>query len=79
MAPERLEPVAITDRGGKLGRDKDSVSQRLAQSLDAGDFVDSRPDDREVEAIGGADIAVQYLSDVEREVDFRNRLAGLGS
>ena len=75
VTPERLEPVAVADRGGKLSGDKDSVSQRLAESLDARDLVDRRADHREVEAIDGADVAVEHLADVQGEIDVANRFA----
>ena len=42
--------------------------------LDARNLVDRRADDCEVEAIDGADIAVEHLADVEREIDDGNGL-----
>ena len=75
VASESLEPVAIADRGGELRGDQDPAPQRFAQSLNARHFVDRRPDHREVEAIDGADIAVQHLADMQRKIDVANRFA----
>ncbi len=62
MAAERFEAaLAARSRSGEFGRDENRAPQRLAQSLDAGDFVDGGTDDGEVEPIGRADIAVKHF------------------
>src|SRR4030095_1952465 len=60
-----------------LGGDEYLAAQRLTQGLYSRDFVDRRPDHREVEAVDGADIAIEHLPEMEREVDRGNRLTGL--
>ena len=77
MVAERFETAAVADHRGKLGGEEHPTPQGLAQGLDARGFVDRRPDYREVEAVDGADIAIEYLAEVEREIDRRNWLAGL--
>ena len=68
MISERLKKASVADDGGEVGGDEHLAPQRLSQGLDARDFVDRRPDDGEVEAIHGADIAIEDLAEVEREV-----------
>jgi hypothetical protein len=77
VGAERLETAAVADHRGKLGRHEHLATQGLTQGLDARDFVDRRPDYRKVEAVDGADIAIEYLPEMEREVDRGNWLAGL--
>ena len=79
LAPifERLETAVIADHRSKLGRDEHLAAQGLTQGLDARNLVDRRPDYREVEAVDGADIAIEHLPEMEREVDRGNWLAGL--
>ena len=69
MMAEGLEPIAAPGRSGKLGRDQHLAAQRLAQGFNARRLVDGRPDHREIEAVGGTDIAVQYFPDMQREID----------
>src|SRR5713101_10087138 len=77
MAAERLEAGGATvGGGGEGGRDEDLAIQRLAQRLNARHLVDSGSDDGEVDAVGGPDIAVEHLAEMEREVDGDDRLAG---
>ncbi len=73
---ERPQPAGVARRRGELGRDQHPCRQRLAQGLDPRRLVDRRPDDREVEPVGGADIAIEHLADMQSEVDRGNRLAG---
>ena len=75
MRTERFKPDSVAGRGGELGRDENPAAERLAQRLDARNLVDRRSDDREVEAIDGADIAIEHLAEVEREIDDGNRLS----
>jgi hypothetical protein len=72
---ERLKLDSVAGRGGELGRDENPVAQRLAQGLDPRYLVDRRSDDREVEAIHRANIAIEHLAKVEREIDPGNRLS----
>src|SRR5258706_2066114 len=77
VAPERLEAGAATlGRRGEGGRDEDLAIEGLAQRLDARHLVDGGADDGEVDAVGGADIAVEHLAEMEREIDGGDRLAG---
>ncbi len=76
VVAERLEAAAVADHCGQLGRDEHPAAQGLTQGLDARDLVDRRADDGEVEAVDGADIAIEHLAEMEREVDGGNRLAG---
>jgi hypothetical protein len=70
---ERLKLDSVAGRGGELGRDENPAAQWLAQGLDPRDLVDRRADDREVEAIHRANIAIEHLAEVEREIDRGNR------
>ena len=74
MRTERLELVSVAGRSGELGRDENPAAQRLAQGIDPRYLVDRRSDDREVEAIHRANIAIEHLAEVEREIDRGNRL-----
>ena len=74
--PSRLEAADVAHHRGQLGRDEHLAAQGLAQGFDARDFVDRRPDHREVEAVDGADVAVEHLPQMEREVHRGNWLAG---
>jgi hypothetical protein len=53
VAAKRLKTAPGADYGRKLGRDEHLAPQRLAQGLDARNFVDRRPDNGEVEAVDG--------------------------
>src|SRR4029077_2464591 len=46
------------------------AAQRLAKRLDARHLVDRRADDREIEPIDCADVAVQHVPKMEREIDW---------
>jgi hypothetical protein len=63
------------NRGGEFGRDKNPACQRLAQGLDPSDLVDRRPDDRKVETVDSADVAIKHLAEMEREIDHSSRFA----
>jgi hypothetical protein len=58
---------------------RDSTTERLAQCLDPRHLVDRGPDDREVEAIDGTNIAVEHLAEMEREINRGGRLSRLDS
>jgi hypothetical protein len=75
VATEREQTAVVGHGNGKLGRDQHLMAQWLAQGLNAGGFVDRRPDHREVEAVGGADITVKDLAKMERYVNRGNGLA----
>jgi hypothetical protein len=82
VVAQRLETAAVADHRRELGRDQHLAAQGLAQRLDARDFVDRRPDYSEVETVDSADIAIEHLPEMEREVDrgdwlARSRLAAL--
>src|ERR1700731_2785877 len=79
MMAEVLEPIAAAGRGGKFRGDQHLAAQRFAQSFNARRLVDGRPDYREIEAIGSADIAVQHFPDMERKVDFSDRFTRFNS
>jgi hypothetical protein len=70
---EGLETAAVAEHRGELGGDKHLAAQGLAQGLDARDFVDRRADDCEVEAIDGADVAVEHLA-ADRRPSFSGRV-----
>jgi hypothetical protein len=72
---ERLKLDSVACRGGELGRDENPAAQWLAQGLDPRYLVDRRSDDREVEAIHRANIAIEHLAEMEREIDPGNRLS----
>jgi hypothetical protein len=59
---ERIKLDSVARRGGELGRDENPVAQWLAQGLDTRYLVDRRSDDREVEAIHRANIAIKHLA-----------------
>jgi hypothetical protein len=65
----------VVSHGGELGRDENPATQRFAQSLDPHYLVDRRSDDREVKAIHRANIAINHLAEMEREIDRGNRLS----
>src|SRR5271166_904196 len=81
-APQRViaegfETAVVPCSGGKFGGDEHPAAKRLAQRLDACDFVDRGPDYGEVEPIDSPDVTVEHLSEVEGEINRSNRLAGL--
>lgn len=76
VGAEWLDTAPGADHCGELRGDEDLATQGLTQSLDAGDFVDRRPDHRKIEPLDGADVAVEHVSEMQREVDRRNGLAG---
>src|SRR5207248_3695600 len=72
IAPDRDEPAAFQSvhRVRESLRQQDAALDRAAHRGDAGDLVDRRPDDREIEPLVTADIAVEHLADMEAEIDF---------
>src|SRR5215472_14940424 len=79
MRAERLQPCSVSDRSGERGGNKDIATQRLAQCLYPRDLVDRGTDNRKVEAINSANIAIKHFAKMEREIDGGNRLARLCS
>src|SRR5258707_9579034 len=77
VVAERLETAAVAEHRRKFGGDQHLATQGLTQGLDARDFVDRRPDYGEVETVDGTDIAIENLTEMEREVDRRSWLARL--
>ena len=64
MMAERLQPIAAVGNGGKVGGDQHLAAQRLAQGFNTRRLIDGWSDHSEIEAIGGADIAVQHFPDM---------------
>src|SRR5712692_3005055 len=75
VTAERAKAGTVAQRGGEFGGDQEIAAEHLAQQLDPRDLVDGRADDGEIEAIDRADIAVEHLAEVQREIDRRGRLA----
>src|SRR5262252_2245862 len=75
MRSQWFQPRSVSDRRREHGGDKDSAAQGLAQCLHARNLVDRGADDRKVEAIDSADIAIEHLAKMEREIDGGYRLA----
>jgi hypothetical protein len=67
---EGFQASAAASRGLCEPRGKDEMAvEQIAKLLHSNDFVDRGSDDGEVEPIRSADIAVQYFTDVECDVD----------
>ena len=74
-AAHRAAQVGFRWRPPRRARpNEDLAAEWLAQRLDARYLVDRRADDCEVKAIDGANIAIEDLADVEREIDDGNWL-----
>src|ERR1700677_2595376 len=56
----------------EFGGNQDRAAQRLAKRLDARHLVDRRADDREIEPIDRADVAVQPVPRMDWEIDWRH-------
>ena len=69
MVAKRFETAAVSNHCGQLSGDEYLAPKGLAQGLDACNFVDRRPDYREVETVDGANIAIEHLPEMEREID----------
>src|SRR3712207_7359890 len=65
-------------RGGNPVRQDDRTIEGAAQGLHAACLVHGRPDHREVEATGGADVAVEHVSAMERDIEAERRLVLAG-
>ena len=63
---------------GKARRKQHILLDRPAHRQDPADFVDRWADDREIEAILAADIAVKDVADVKREINRGRRQTGCG-
>ena len=74
VSTKRFKPLSVGDRRGERGRNENLAAERFAQRFDARNLVDRRADDCEVKAIDGADVAIEDVADVEREVDDGNWL-----
>src|SRR5262249_18954853 len=59
----------------RLG-DQDWLAQHFAQSLEARRLIHGGADHREVEAVGGAYVAVRDFASVQRNVQAKRRIAG---
>jgi hypothetical protein len=71
MQPERLQRSAIGV--GEIVAHDQRQMERLGDGFDAVDQIDRGPDHREVEVVGGADVAVDDGAIVERDDDFERR------
>src|SRR3712207_7926424 len=60
-------------RGGNPVRQDDRTIEGAAQGLHAACLVHGRPDHREVEATGGADIAVEHVRSEEHTSELQSR------
>ena len=74
-APRAVQAGFCCRRGELSRQNENPAAQRLAQGLDSRYLVDRRSDDREVEAIHRANIAIEHLAEVKREVDHGSRLS----
>ena len=74
--PRGTRRQLFAHRRRELRRDEHPAAQRFAQGLDAGGFVDRRPDYREVEPVDRTDIAVKHLAEMECQIDRGGGLAG---
>src|SRR5438552_13484579 len=54
---------------GEGGGEHDVLVEGAAHAVDARYLVDGRADDGEVEPVGAADVAVEDVADMEREVE----------
>src|SRR5690349_4463922 len=61
--------------GGEVLRHKQSALQPLRQRLKPADKIHSGPNSREIEAVDGADIAIDDLADVKTHPDTNELLA----
>ena len=64
---------ALRQRVGEIRRDQQRPVDRAAHRGDAAGLVDRRPDDREVQPVDAADIAVEHLADMQADIDRRGR------
>ena len=76
MEAKRHKAAIFADRRRELRRDKHPAAQRFAQGLDAGGFVDRRPDYREVEPVDRTDVAIKHLAEMECQIDRGGGLSG---
>ena len=65
--------AGIAEAIGEALRDQQRLVDRPAHGGDAADFVDSRADDGEIEAVLAADIAVEHLADMQAEIHLGGR------
>jgi hypothetical protein len=72
MATERHDAVK---RRSQFRTDDDRLAEHLGRILDAAHQIDRGADHREIEPVGGADIAVMDGADMQRDDDVERRLA----
>src|SRR5947208_2573162 len=72
---EGFESGVLADCRAQFRGNQNLSTQGFAQDLDARGFVDRRSDNREVEAVDGADIAVEHLTQMKCQVGRGGRLA----
>ncbi len=58
-------------------RHEHAFTKRLAQRLHAGGLVHRRSDDREIEPVARADVAIEDIAQMEREPMVHHRLSSL--
>ena len=71
--PSDSSRPAQESRSDELSGDEDFAAERVAQFFDPGDLVDRGPDHCEIEPIGRADIAIEHLPDMQRQIDADGR------
>src|SRR5437899_1262251 len=81
VAPDGDQSASYFRAGGvgKIGREQHILLDRPAHRQDPADLVDCRADDREIEAVLAADIAVEDIADVKRQIDLAGRQSGGGA
>src|SRR5438046_152645 len=81
VAPDGDQPTSNFGTSGvdKIGREQHILLDRPAHGQDPADLVDCRTDDREIQAVLAADIAVENIADVKCEIDLGGRQSGGGA
>src|SRR5271155_4220460 len=70
ITPDRDE-LAFGAAGGlsEARREQQRLLDRAAHRGDAADFIDGRTNDREIETLFAADIAVEHLAEMQRQIN----------
>src|SRR6185437_2240190 len=74
---ERHQSVRLFRRSRELGRHKNRPAQRFAKFFDPVDFIDGGADHGEIQPVGRADIAVEHVTEMQREIDPGGRQHGV--
>src|SRR5271169_503736 len=67
------------NRDREARRNENILLDRAAHRQDSADLVHFRADDREVEAVLAADIAVKHIADMQRQINLGRRQIGFGT